>query len=75
MKKDEVIEFMKELVSCWEIQNSSDSFLNKEILMWRERFLEEKDVVNAYTKITFLSLPYVHFLTHSPEELLDMVSK
>jgi hypothetical protein len=75
MKKDELIEFMKELVQCWESQNSADSSLNKEILLWRERFLDEKKVVNAYAKISFLSLHYGHFLNHSPDELLDMVSK
>jgi len=79
MKNDEVIDGLKNLIHFYELFNNENSAYNKEINMWRNRFLDEKikgnDSKSMYIKNVFLGMPYDNFMKNTPEENLILLDR
>lgn len=54
-------DFLEELLFCWKTMHNPDSDCNKEIAMWRNRYLSSQNVHRIFHKEYFLSIPSKHF--------------
>lgn len=75
MDENDFISGMKELLRCYDIVYTSDSSINREVQMWRKRFIdsigESESVEEQIIKNTFLYTPSEEMMNQSPEQLLD----
>lgn len=71
METNNLVKDLKEMIRCYEKTYHSESPVNLEIKMWRERFLCEYVSVLDDTKERFLSTPSSTFSINRPESILD----
>ncbi len=68
-----MLDFLKELIRCYEHQHGAKNSLLSECLMWRQRFIaDEKD---GQVKIKFMSTPADYFESNSPDEILKQIKQ
>ena len=65
---NDIIEYMREVIEVWDARDDA----NKEIRMWRERFLNEIPKYNdakhaAKVWMSFLSIPTSKFIKQTPQ--------
>jgi len=68
-------DFLEELLFCWKTMHNPDSDSNKEIAMWRNRYLSSQNVHRIFHKEYFLSIPSKHLSESTPEEIYEKIVK
>ena len=75
MDENDFISGMKELLRCYELVYTSESAMNKEIQMWRQRFInslgETDDRTECIVRTAFIYTHTEEMIKQSPEQLLD----
>ena len=67
MNEYEFVNLLEDMVKAWKYQNDVESPSNKEILMWRERFLESKKNIRKMGEMVFLAIPSEKMMEYGPE--------
>ncbi len=75
MIDDKVIKSLKELIECYEIIINPENAHNREIHMWRKKFLDE---IKCNDKMTYMSILYMtskEFMEHELKYYMDMMNE
>lgn len=76
MNIEEFVDALKELTRCYDYCNDEESPQNKEISMWRNKFLIDNNISDIYIKKCFINSPSEYLLSYeSPEEYLKGLKK
>ena len=78
MEAKSLIDSMKELIRCYEICNDPNSPIQRELTMWRKRFLQEQWVAASskrkdYEECHFLFVPSETLMKHDVEEYFKQI--
>jgi hypothetical protein len=74
MKENEFISGMRILLENYQLPK----FIQQEIIMWRERFIEEYDrlpMLKESTKVAFRYTPSSEMMKRTPEELVKIINE
>lgn len=79
MNTEEFIQIMKDLIRCYD-QMAPGSLIHREIMMWREKFLESQpkfeDIHKSnYVNNVFLSTPSYGVLNTNLNDLIDDIAE
>lgn len=72
----EMIEDLKEMLRCYEYIHDENSPANKEIMFWRDKFIEDKFSNNLeinHIKNHFFCIPSNEFIKHSIKYWEDLL--
>ena len=64
------IGILEDLIHCWKCCHDPNSGVQKEIHMWRSRFLKDKNAT-SYEESVFHSIPSSNLMKETPEKLFD----
>lgn len=76
MDREGIIEFLEILISSYKFANDSENPCNREIRMWRNRFLESySPLYDHHIAAYFLALPSEEMLKSTPKEIYEKLIK
>jgi hypothetical protein len=80
METKEFIDALRKMVEYYDYAEEKENDLNKELIMWRERFLSSLPKLDnpekaAYIWNVFLAYPSETFLTNNPEAHIEKIAK
>jgi hypothetical protein len=77
MKKLDLINIIKNLLEIEqkELEIEQYNYFSPEIIMWRKRFLEEKNIFDKSIISNFISVLSENLMKNTPEEVLEIYNK